>query len=98
MVSGSARPPEARRRRAVGHRILGRRGLEQRAGDDAGAPVDRRREHDGRDQIWILGRVTLAEAAIRRRTLNRHDAVLKCQFDALAGYVSEAKPTCARPS
>ena len=23
--------------------------------------------------------------------LNRHDAVLKCQFDAFAGYVSEAE-------
>jgi hypothetical protein len=30
--------------------------------------------------------------------LNRHDAVMKCQFDAFAGYVSEAEANASKIS
>jgi hypothetical protein len=51
------------------------------------------------EEAALVARNSPDDAAISSliNILNRHDAVLKCQFDAFAGYVSEAEAngTCA---
>ena len=46
-----------------------------------------------REEAALVARNNPDDAAISSliNILNRHDAVLKCQFDAFAGYVSEAE-------